>query len=210
MRLPERRIAAIFAATLLALIGGCSSSMSIERTFEDPDYVDAAYDHILVLGIAGNYNSRSRFERALASALTSGNTVATEYYEIAGGDQEITREKILAAISDHGFDAVIVTELGSQQSEVSIKQPYSRTKVVRRDDRPADFFRYDYEILKNPSQINVAMEVVLLTDFFEASEAKLIWSAESTVFDKENVSYLIDDTVEMIATKLKRDGLIAR
>jgi hypothetical protein len=51
--------------------------------------------------------------------------------------------------------------------------------------------------------------VVLITDFFEAGEARRIWSAESTMSDKENITYLIDDAARMIAARIDKDGLVA-
>ncbi len=194
---------------LTATLFACSSSMSINRTYEDPAYVDRTYSNVLVLAVAADYNARSRFERSLANALESSSTVAREYYEIAEGDQEVTREKILAAIERFGYDGVIVTQLGSQQRELSIETPTAETKVVRRDDRAVDFFRYDYEILNEPYQINVETEVVLVSDFFNAADAKRIWTAESKVMDKQNIAYLIEDAAAMIARRMRRDGLVA-
>ena len=206
----NRRFANLFAIGILALAGACSpSAMRIDRTFEDPEFVDQDYSNILVIAVAANYNSRSRFERVMASSLSSSTTSATAYYEIAKGDQELTREKIMAAIGEHGYDGVVVTRIGGQQSEISIKSGAEETKVVRRDERAVDFFRYDYEVLNKPHQINMETEVLLVTDFFEAGGARRIWSAESTVSDKENITYLIEDTAKMIAARLHRDGLIA-
>ncbi|MGI9260533.1 MAG: hypothetical protein ACR2QR_00785 [Woeseiaceae bacterium] len=205
MRFIQRSSTLCIAALLIA----CSSSMSIDRTYEDAAYVDQTYSNVLVLAVAADYNARSRFERSLATSLRSGNTVATEYYEIADGDQEVTREKILAAIERYGYDGVIVSQLGSQQSEISIKTPTSKAKVSRRDDRAVDFFRYDYEILNEPHVINVEMQVVIVTDFFNGEDAKRIWSSDATVMDKENISYLVEDATEMIAARLRRDGLVS-
>jgi hypothetical protein len=206
----NRKFAVLVSTSILALAGACSpSTMRIDQTFEDPEYVDAVYNNILVIAVAANYNSRSRFERVMASALSSPTTNATAYYEIAKGDQELTREKILAAVSEHGYDGVVVTQIGSQQNQISVKAGAEETKVVRRNDRAVDFFRYDYEVLNKPHQINMETEVVLVTDFFETSDARRIWSAESTVSDKENITYLIEDTAKMIATKISQDGLVA-
>jgi hypothetical protein len=199
----------ISALLLAAALAGCSSSMSIDRTFEDAERVDRPFSNILVLAVAADYNSRSQFERSLANALESPGTVATEYYEIAAGDREISREKILAAVERYGYDGVIVTQLGGRQSEVSIETPTAGTKVVRRDDRPVDFFRYDYEILNEPYQLNVETEVVLITDFFDAADARRVWSARSTVMNKQNIAYMLEDTATMIAARLQRDGLVA-
>lgn len=210
MRIQQPDSNILIAFAFGALISGCSSSIRIERTFEDRDYANSEYSNVLVLGASADYEARARFERSLASALRSNRTAATPYYEVAAGDQEVTREKIIAAIEMHGYDGVVVTRIGSQESQMNIKDGPSTAKASRRTERQAiDFFRYDYEVLNEPNQINVASTVLLITDFFNAGDARLIWTAESTVSDKENVSYLVDDAAGAIAGKLRRDGLVA-
>lgn len=195
----------LLTATLVA----CSSSVRIDRTYENPAYVDRSYNNILVLAVAADYNARSQFERSLARELRSSGTAATEYYEIADGDLEVTRDKILAAIERFSYDGVIVTQIGSRQSELSIETSTAETKVIRRDDRAVDFFRYDYEILNEPYQVNLKTEVVLVSDLFSASDARRVWTAESRVMDKSNIAYLIEDTAAIIARQLRSDGLVA-
>lgn len=195
--------------SLVALASGCSSTMTIDRTFSAGNYPNAPYRNILVIAVGTDYNARARFEREMASALSSPDTTATEYYEIAGGDQELTREKIIAAIEAHDYDGVIVTQLSSMDRAVSMVSGQSTTKISRRGDRPVDFFRYDYETLNEPNEVNMDTRVVLVSDFFNAADANLIWTAESTVSDKENISILVDDTVRMIVARVKRDGLAA-
>ena len=199
------RIALLLTALLQA---GCGPSLSIRQTYEDAEYTDRVYDNVLVLAVAADYNTRARFERALAAAIRSDTASATEYYEIAKGDQEVTREKILAAIEAFGYDGVIVNQVGSRESELSVRRGSKEAKVSRRDDRAVDFFRYDYEILNNPNEINVATTVVLVSDFFDAADARRIWTAESTISDQENIGYLVEEAAAMIASRLFRDGIV--
>jgi hypothetical protein len=194
---------------LIVMQVACGPTLNIQRTYEDAEYADNTYRNVLVLAVAADYNARARFERSLAAAIESPTTAAMEYYEIADGDQEVTREKILAAIEQFGYDGVIVTQIGSRESELSVRRGTKEAKVSRRDDRAVDFFRYDYEILNNPNEINVAMTVVLVSDFFDAGDAKRIWTAESTIGDKENIRYLVDDAAAMIAARLERDGIVS-
>jgi hypothetical protein len=201
-----RRLVSIL---VLVSIAGCGPTLNIRQTYEDEAYAGKTYENVLVLAVAADYNARSRFERSLASAIESPTVAAIEYYEIADGDQVLTREKILAAIERHGYDGVIITQIGSRESEVSVRSGTKETKVSRRDDRTVDFFRYNYDVLNNPNEINVAMTVVLVSDFFDAEDAKRIWTAESTIGDKENIQYLVDDAAAMIADRLTRDGIVA-
>jgi hypothetical protein len=87
----------------------------------------------------------------------------------------------------------------------------STAKATRRDaESPIDLFRYDYEVLNNPSQINVASTVVLSTEIFSAADEKRVYAMETTISDKENVALLVDHAVEEIVAHLRKDGIIGK
>ena len=197
-------------AGLLSLLGACSSALSTVKTFEDPEYANASFNKILVIGVAGSYNNRARWERTMVSRISAQGSSASAYYSVIGRDQEITRDNVFNAVRANGFDAVLLTRVQSNDSNVTVKRGASTAKVSRMDDRPIDFFRYDYEVLNNPETINVARTVVLLTELFAANDEKRIWAIESTVSDKENVTYLIEDVVDMVVGQLRKDRLIGR
>ena len=200
----------LLTAILGLAVSACSTGYStIRSTYEDDDYADRVYGDLLVIGVSADYNSRARFERALAGALRSTTTAATEYYEIAAGDREITREKILAAVERYGYDGVVVTRIGGRDSELSVKSGTTEAKVSRRDGSAVNFFRYDYEILNEPHKVNMAVTLNLITDFFDAGDAVLIWTGESTVSDEVNVGNRLEETARMIAARMDDDGLVA-
>ena len=207
-----RRITAWLATILMLpmILWACASSLSSVKTFEDPDYAGAAFNNVLVIGVAGSYESRARWERLMAARISARGTAATAYYSIVGRGQEITRDKVIDAVRDNDFDAVVVTRVKSQESDVTVKRGASTTTPSRMNERQADFFRYEYEILNNPDTINVESTVVLSTEFFAANDQKRIWAIDSTISDQENVAYLIEDAVDMIIGELSKDRLIGR
>lgn len=206
---PYRRNFLLLAILSIAVTACSTGYTNIRKTYEDDEYAREVYGNLLVIAVAADYNARARFERALAGALRSSTTDATEYYEIADGDTEITREKILAAIETYAYDGVVVTRIGGRESELSVKTGSKETKVSRREGSAVDYFRYDYEILNEPHQVNMEMTVNLITDFFDAGDAKLIWTGESTVSDKQNINYRLEETAQMIAARMDNDGLVA-
>lgn len=210
MHLNRQYAAAAVGVMLLALLAACSSSLSSTKTFEDPEYVGASYDNILVIGVAGSYDSRARWERTMASRITRQGASASAYYSVVGRNQEINRNTVSNAVRSNGFDAVLLTRVQSQASDVNVRRGASTAKVSRMNDRPVDLFRYDYEILNNPDTINVQSTVVLATELFDAGDEKRIWAIESTISDKENVNYLIEDAIDMVVRELGRDRLIGR
>jgi len=208
-----RTFSAWLATVLLLpmILGACaSSSLSSVKTFEDPEYEGATFNKVLVIGVAGNYESRARWERLMAARISARGTAATAYYSIVGRGQEITRDTVIKAVRANDFDAVVLTRVKSQESDVVVQRGASTASASRMNERPADFFRYEYEVLNNPDSINVESTVVLSTEFFAANDQKRIWAIDSTISDNENVTYLIEDAVDMIIGELSKDRLIGR
>lgn len=201
----------ITAALMIPMIlGACASSLSSVKTFEDPDYEDATFNKVLVIGVAGSYESRARWERLMAARISARGSAATAYYSIVGSGQPITQDAVIDTVRANDFDAVVVTRVKSQESDVTVKRGASTASASRMNERPSDFFRYEYEVLNNPDTINVESTVVLSTEFFAANDQKRIWAIDSTISDKENVAYLIEDAVDMIIEELSADRLIGR
>ena len=192
------------------ILGACASSLSSIKTFEDPDYVGVSFNSLLVIGVAGTYESRARWERLMAARISARGTAATAYYSIVGGGQAITRDTVIDTVRANDFDAVVLTRVKSQESDVTVKRGASTASASRMNERPANFFRYEYEVLNNPDSINVESTVVLSTEFFAANDQKRIWAVDSTISDKENVTYLIEGAVDMIIEELSKDRLIGR
>ena len=146
----------------------------------------------------------------MASRISNQGTSASAYYSVVGREQDIDRETVIDAVRSNGFDAVLLTRVQSQASDVTVKRGASTAKISRKNDRPVDLFRYDYEVLNNPETINVATTVVLSTELFAASDEKRIWAIESTISDKENITYLIEDAIDMVVDELRKDRLLGR
>jgi hypothetical protein len=204
------RIAATFGAGLILLLAGCVAPVQVVRTFEDPGYADAAFSDVLVIGVAGNYDNRARFERSMAARLSSAGIAGTAYYTVIGRNQPITRSDVTNAVQARGFDSVVLTRVVSQEVSAAEKRGASTATATRKDDGVVDLFRYDYEVLSNPSTINIAHTVVLSTELYSAADEKRIWAIETTISAKENVSLLIDDAVVQIVGQLRKDQMIGR
>ena len=190
------------------LIGACSTSTRVAKTFEDPDYDDASFGNFLIIGVAGDYDGRAQFERTLVSRLKNQGATASAYHSIVDGNKPLARDVVIDVIREHGFDAVLVTRLISQQADVSVSSGSSEAKATTKGGRPIDFFRYDYDVLNEPDTINVTTTVVLKTELFSAADEKMIWSIEYTSLGRDHVGQLIEDTADTIIDRLGRDRRI--
>jgi hypothetical protein len=210
VRQKQQISAATISAGLILLLAGCAAPVQVVKTFEDPGYADVAFSDVLVIGVAGSYDNRARFERTMASRLSSAGIAGTAYYTVIGRNKPITRSDVSNAVQARGFDSVLLTRVVSQEASASEKRGAASATATRRDDGVVDLFRYDYVVFSNPSTINIASTVVLSTELYSAADEKRIWAIETTIFAEENVSLLIDDAVAQIVGQLRKDNMISR
>lgn len=209
--LPEqlRRIGVV--ATLLVVAACASSSVRTETTFEEAGFDNPGFRNILVIGVAGSYETRAQFERMMASKLNASGVTGTAYYAVVGRNAAITRSEVTDSVRARGFDSVILTRVVSQHSEVSEHSGASTAKATRRDAHgPVDLFRYDYEVLNNPSTLTVDSTVVLSTEVFSAADEKRIYEVQTTISDKEDIRLIVDESVDSIIAHLRKDGIVGR
>ena len=197
---------AIFALLLVA----CAASTQVAKTYSDDAYANLSFNNFLVIGVAGNYNSRAQFERTVVSGLRAEGASASPYYSIVQGNEPISRDAVLGAVQSGSFDAVLVTRVLGQQTDVDVQSGSAGAKATTIGGSPINFFRYDYEELNEPVRISFNRTVVLGTELFSSADEKMIWAIESSSTNAASVGVLIDDTATSIVSRLRRDGLIGR
>ncbi len=195
-------------AALSVGISGCSASTGSVTSERASSHEGTRFNNILVIGVAADYEGRSRFERKLASKLRASGTAATAMYVAAGGNKPIEREAIEDLVKNNGYDAVLISRPLSRDADASMKTGSVATKAVRRDGRPIDLFRYDYEELNEPVTWNVDLSITISTELFAASDSQKVWAVETDVSKKESLEDLINEASEKIVRRLKRDKLI--
>lgn len=211
MQLTELRALSLISAVAVLTLAGCAAPGAVQKTFDDPTYTRSSYANILVIGIAGDYDNRAAFERAMVSRIKSAGATATAYYTVVGRNQPITRSVVSGVVRSRDFDAVLLTRVISQEAEVSVEGESSETKITRKPaDRAIDLFRYDYDELTDPGDLTISTSVILSAEMFHAADEKRIWAIESTISDQDNIGQLIEVAADTIMYQLRWDDLIGR
>ena len=182
-----------------------NASTTCLRTTNAPG---TAYSNFLVLAIADDYTSRAQYERTVASSLRRLGSAATPYHEAVGGSGDISREKARELITQQGFDAVLVTHVRRSSTQVDIAQDSAAVKVTRKNERPIDFFRYDYEELDEPGAMNLLAEATLDSNLHRAVDGEIVWDFSWTSKSAENVGKLIDESSSALVRQLDRNKMI--
>jgi hypothetical protein len=192
------------AALLLALGLAACASNSAAPTAPTAE----GFGNILVLAIADDYEARARYERAVSSNLRKLGVAATPYHEAVGGSGQISRDTANQLIAQQQFDAVLVTQVRDSNASIDVQQDSAAAKVTRKNARPVDFFRYDYEELDEPGEISLLAKAVLDSDLHRAGDGEVVWSFSWSNKKAENVGLLVDEASAAVVRRLDRDKML--
>jgi hypothetical protein len=186
---------------------GCAATST---TGADPDLTNGSYSNFLVIGVAGDYNSRAQFERATVSELRRKAASASTYHSVVGGNKPITPEEVRAAVQSGNFDAVLVTRVLDTQTDLKVNKDREEIDATPIGGRLVNLFRYNYNDYKNPGSIDLKTTVTLASELYSAATEEIVWSMEQTSKGETNLGLLIDETATTVVSRLDRDDLIGR
>ena len=203
----SKHISSLGALFALLLAAGCSTiSQPVDDTNAAADA--AGYNNLLVIGVADDYEGRTRFERKLSNDLADEGVTATPLFVAAGGNVPISREQVVALIESNGYDAVLISRALDSDASASVRDGSAATKATRKEGRPLDLFRYDYKELNEPSDVDFRFGVRMYTELFSTTQDKQVWALESNIAAKDYMDLLINEASEKIVRQLRRDKLL--
>lgn len=155
---------------------------------------------MLVISVAGDFQSRALFERQFVSATLDRQGKATAYHTVIGRRPYLTRTALETAILSRGFDSVLlVREKGQEREELAPGRPVGRA---------FDLFGYDYAELNNGDSIEQSAAITFITELYAVAERRKIWSIESLSFDKSTATDLINEQAATISQQIIKDRLL--
>lgn len=198
------------ALFLLAVVALLTSGCAATSTQSDLNTKDASFSNFLVIGVAGDYNSRAQFERETVSNLRNKGASASAYYSIVGGNKPITAEDVRAAVQSGNFDSVLVTRVIDRQTDLKVNKDRESTDATPIGGGLVNLFRYDYTDYKNPGSIDLKTNVTLASELYSAATEEVVWTMEHSSKGETNLGLLIDETAATVVNQLNRDNLISR
>jgi len=203
-----RAVPAVTAILALLLAGCGGTGTQVSKTLHDKDYKGRQFNNVLVIGVADNYNARAQYERAVVSKIRESGAEATAYYTVIGHNPPVTVSDVTNAVRARDFDAVLFTRVKGSTQQVKVKDSPAEGQAVVRGGNPFDLFRYDYEEYKEPENVQISANVVLLSELYDAKAQKKIWAVESSSFDRESMEQLVEGAAKSVVKALNRDNLI--
>lgn len=206
------RTMSVLPALLLAilLVGGCAPT-KLRDAWKKPGFTGKVHKVYLV-GVTRNDKFRKIFENELARQLNAQGVTGIPSYPDLLISGNVDRETLRARLLAQGTDAVLVARIAGSEQRTAM---YSGAEAGYTTYLPLSIY---YEEHYNSSIAVVAPGPAVEQDFrvisiganlYETESAQIIWSAltETTVTDS-NREQRLREFVELIALKLKEDGLL--
>jgi hypothetical protein len=200
------RIARYSIVSALMLLVACAStpasSPKIIKTLNELPPAHVGFTNLLVISVAGNFESRTLFERKIVSAVVNDGGRATAFFTVVGRRPQLARSVLETAIRARKFDAVVLTRIkGQERKELAQNRPVGAA---------FDLFAFDYAELNDPTDIQLSSVITFVTELYSVADYRKIWSMESLSVDKTSVGDLLNEQATVIASQINKDDLLQR
>jgi hypothetical protein len=193
--------------TCVALLAACAGPASVTRTLDNVD--GASFGNILVITAAHDYSGRAMMERALVSRITAAGPSAVAYYRVVGNNSPLERGRVIEAVREGDFDAVLLTRVKDRQLNPGVRSGSPEVKATTRGGDVFNLFRYDYEELGEPETLDLSQSVVLTTELYSVATQQPVWAVETASRSESTVGELVESTADAIVGRMRRDGLLS-
>mgnify|MGYP001820389158 CR=1 FL=1 len=209
------------AACALVIIGGCAkkTTTTFSQSYRNPGYEQTVFKRLLVIAIAGDPESRKKFEDSLASAIAGqGGTAAPSYTMLPEGEQ-VSEEQLYEVIQREGVDGVVLTRLLAVEKDSNYTPPkkYSKPRTRYYPAGPGwgygyggyyGFYGTTYAQVHEPGYFDTSTTLKLETSLYSVATNDLVWTGQSKTIDPESIDAARASITEAVASKLKSERLI--
>ncbi len=197
------RVNLLSLLAVIAIASACATTpaSNVIKTVHDIEGA-APFSNILVISVAGDIATRTKFEQAIANAISTEETTAAPFYTVVGRTPQLTRNILNNVVRAREFDAIILTRLqGQDRADLVPNRPTGRL---------FNLYLYDYAELNYPTAIEVGSTVSFVVEVYETRTAKKVWAIESLIFDSKTVESVVSEQLAAISAEILKDGLVRR
>lgn len=202
-----RATIALSISTLLALVA-CVPQTEVIKLYDESANLDKQYERLLILSIVNDTGIRRRLEELIASNLQAVNVPAVASYTETGLKKTLLQDEIDEAAKNSEADGILITHVASIDTRLSV-EPDTGVLAECRGDESMQYSLYGRRELKQPDSVAVAHTVVVITNLYDASDGRRLWSIQSTCFEKANMDEVLQEEAKAIVRQLQIDKLVS-
>lgn len=194
----------IATTLIISLMLSACTGTSIVQDWQD-DMVDNKYRHIFIVAISDSQQNRRIFENLLVEDLRELGIKATPSFEQISSKITIDKESVTAAIRGTDVDAVLVSYLVANDSEIRVHD----SPVGQTYSGSADTNMMSATLIGTRGRYDIDETVELRHDLFDVSKRELVWSIQTRTKGPESIDDLIVEVTDIVRDQLDSDGKIA-
>ena len=217
-RLERMARAAIESAPLIlsvAWLAGCAGTSSVSGAWQNST-ANRSYSRILIVGLSTSFDQRCSFEFSMASQFSGSSTQPLVSCNTMMPKEALSRANIEHVVAAEHADAVLTTavvamQIGKGQGYTGM--PYYQVEGVGYVTGPVGAYGVPVAFvqLETPASIpTITGDAHLITKLFDARAANLVYTLDTRAKtdDLQSTGVAIDTITELIAGRLRRDGVI--
>ncbi|ARN22205.1 hypothetical protein [Piscinibacter gummiphilus] len=201
LRFPSSRWLALAFGLLLT----ACATYSLTNVWRDPGFQGPPLRKVLVLAMSGSDANRRIFEDGVAQALRAAGTEATPAYTLLADSGHIPPEKIKAALSRSGAEAVLITRLLKVDRQVNVS-PAGPAPMMY--GRGGFYGWYGGAWGGVPATIDTYNVLTLETTLWDMRADKALWTATSEGTEVRDMNKATADLSKALVERMKQDGVI--
>ena len=196
----------VVALIFLIVLSACAGSTKLIATWKDKKYDAGTVNSILIVGLTKDAAARKLYEETFSNRFSRAGVNAVSSLSLIPPDKEMNKDTIKSAAVAESMQAVLVTHLaGSGEKEVYQPGPTGPTRSARY------FGNYIPSVYSSSYSMGAYKKqefVKLISNLYETSTEKLIWTGVSESIDPESDKRIIETLVGKVIEDLRKNNLI--
>ena len=190
----------------IAILSACAGSTKLIGSWTDRSYEGGHVKSILIVGLTKNTTARKLYEDTFSNRFSKAgiNTIAS--MSVIAPEKELDKDTIKSTAVGKSMKAVLITHLeASGKKEIFIPGPTGPPGDARR------FSNYIPTVYGSEYSLGGYQKkefVKLITNLYETSTEKLLWTGASESIDPESDKSIIDELVVEVIVDLRKNNLI--
>jgi hypothetical protein len=188
----------IFAAALIALLAGCSSTRVVD-SWKDPSFDPSQFQKTLVVFQHPDPGVRRMVEEEMARDIPH----AVPAYEVLSDGEIRDIDRVKQKVRQLGFDSAVVMRLVGVDKQVTYEPAHPIGAP------PYPYYMYDFwpawawgwTTVWEPGYVRTDQIVKIATYVYDLRQDKLVWTSDSETFNPASLRTAVAEVVKVTARK---------
>lgn len=201
----------IIAVCLILLLGACSQTATVNKSWVAEDLHDQDFNGVLVVANSEKESTRSLFETNFTAALEKEDVQAVASHTLTGG-AKVTKENVVGLGDKAGVDTVLVTSFAGRDNS-AVLHP-GRTYYGRRPVYGGGYYgrgrvySVPYEVGQTADFWAEHKSVYLEASLYAIATEELLWRASAGIEDKGDVDSMLKAFIDSFVDQMVKENLL--